>query len=538
MSRRIVRITGITGGKADAKMYPRAAQFTASAGFDPDQGLTSADDDPSGVAVPTAYSKFSSSSVDAPVIAWITTPKVANRVYAVTNTGKIFRYTGSGGSETSIGQVAGSNAGGACYYNNYIYVFGTGASKNDVSRYGPLDGTPALTDAWWSGLGLTALTNTTYPQINLVKIPNHWGFVHTDNSLYFADFADGQGIVNRIHTTKDTYEGEIDDPNVPSAYDVVDLPLGFYPTAFASYGTSVAIASLQSVDDAFGVNQGNAAVFLWDPTNENTFDQQIYLPDPICTALLSHNGKLDAFSGNILGGCRVSRYVGGTTFQELSFVDDSVPPFAGAVDAYGDRIMFGGYVRNPLHSACVWALNSRTRTRENDLQNVAVFGNQTANNGQNCTAVRVVSQMSALRSQPELFVAQSSDTTKELYQRVTSGNGTIGSCWLTPVVTVGQKFRIERVRIPFGTAFSSGTSIEMQVVSDNGTATSSALTLSNFVQPGAYRVTFKQEEINVIAQNDFLLKFNYSGVNATVATPISFPIEVWLDVFEDEPNYE
>jgi hypothetical protein len=507
-----------------------------------------------------------------------------------------------------VGTFAGANSGGACYYNNYIYCFGTGnqlafdaqtanftvgqtltggtsgatgtisaqvdsgatgtltlknitgtfqdneiitdglggsatangtvTGKTDVSRYGPLDATPAFQNAWWTGLNLTPLTDTTYPVMRLVSIPNHWGFVHTDNSLYFCDFANGYGFLNRIHTMKVTYEGDTNDTTVPSAYNVLDLPLGFYPTSINSYGTSVAITALQSVDDTGFVNQGNAALFIWDPTNTVTFDQQLSFPDPIATALSVRNGRLTAVSGNIQRGCRLSEYVGGSTFQEIGFIDDAVPAFAGAVDSQGNRLYVGSYCLEPLESAAVFALNSKTRTRSNDLQNVAVVGTQTAASDQIVTAIKLVSQQTSVEPNPQIVIGASSSSTKELYNRTTGGSGTIGSAWETPMVVVGRKFRLDKVRIPLGAAVTSGTVIEVSAIYDNGASTVVIGTISNSICPSARSVTLKVPMIGgTHALNDFRIKFNYSGVNATVVTPIMFPIEVVLESFDDEPIY-
>ena len=76
-------------------------------------------------------------------------------------------------SATTIGTVTGNVANGAEIYNDYLYI----TTGTDVSRYGPLSGSPALTNSVWTGATLgsqTALTNTTYPTINGAPIPKHW----------------------------------------------------------------------------------------------------------------------------------------------------------------------------------------------------------------------------------------------------------------------------------------------------------------------------------------------------------------------------
>lgn len=610
MSIKKVRIEGISGGRATSRFFPQAGQFTSSCGFDPDLTV-SAEQQASGLALPSCYTQFSGSNAQDATIAVITSPKTT-KIYAVTAGGKLLSYTATFASETLIGTVAGSNAGGAAYYNNYIYIFGTGNQlkyktqtvnfvvggtltggtsgatavvtadvdagatgtltlstisgtfqnneiitdgaggsatadgvvfgTGDVSRYGPLSDTPVLINGWWNSLSLTALSSPTYPTIRLVSMPNHWAWVHIDNILYFCDFpttgtvAPGQGIINRISTQKSTYEGEVNNTTVPSAYDVLDLPLGYYPTSIASYGTNVVISATQSIDSNNGLNQGVAALFIWNPTNEISFDQQISFPDPVASALLSRNGKLYVFSGNLIRGCRVSEYVGGSTLQELSYVDDGAIPLAGAVEAVGSRIHWGSFCLAPTESASVWAINSRTRSRTNDVQNIIAVGTQSSSVDQIITAFKWVNQQSGDESDAQFVVAYSEDVTanKGLFRKTSGGANTIASIIEFPLVVVGSNFRIDRIRVPLSQAMASGSSMALSVIYDDGVSTSSALTISNTAQPSASRVTFKTPQITGSGQNNFRLKMNMSGVGATVPTGIAFPLEVTLEVFDDE----
>ena len=615
MALKKVTIQGITGGRATSRFFPQAGQFTSSLGFDPDLSIGSASQ-ASGLAVPSAYTKFSGSNAQESAIAIITSPKNTN-IYVVTSGGRLLSYSSSFGSETLIGTVTGSVATGAAYYNNYIYIFGTGnrllfknqtanftvgqtitgassgasgvlvsqsdagasgtlflklisglfinneiitdglggsattngvvTGSSDVSRYGPLSNTPVLVNAWWSSLGLTALSNPNYPLVRNQILPSHWAWVHIDNCLYFCDFpttgtvAPGQGIINRISTQKSTYEGEVDNTTVPSAYDVLDLPLGYYPTSIASYGTSVVISATRSIDTISGLNQGDAALFIWNPTNEITFDQQIPVPDSVASALLSKNGRLFVFSGNLLRGCRVSEYVGGSTLQELSYVEDGAVPLAGAVEMVGQRILWGSYAKEPAESACVWAINSRTRSKANDIQNIIAVGSQGSADPLNqiITALKWVCQQSGDESDPQFVVAYAEQVTANigLYRKTTSGSGTINSIIEFPLVIVGTDFRIDRIRVPLSQKMESGFSMELTVIYDDGISNSNAMVISQAAQPNSSRVTFKTPQITGSGQNNFRLKFDMAGTGGGTPLAIAFPLEVWIEAFDDERLY-
>ena len=281
--------------------------------------------------------------------------------------------TAGGSAVNTSGSQSGTHkitvaCSGAEYYNNYIYLF----SGTNVSRYGPLNNSPSLTHGFWvTTLSLTALKNTTYPSLRSVTIPNHYAHVHGDNSMYFCDFINGQGLIHRINTKKVTDEGDINGTTVVSAYNALDLPFGFYPTSIESHGTNVIVLGIYSTDST--INQGKSAFVVWDPTNTVSWNiGPIFLPDPIATAVKNINGLLHIWSGNGQNGVRVSRYLGsGESVKDLAYQEEGLPPLAGAVDALGNRIVWGGFTTNPATGSAVFAYGSKDSRFPAGLHNVA-----------------------------------------------------------------------------------------------------------------------------------------------------------------------
>lgn len=522
------RIQSVLGGISPSQYFAGEGQYLGGVAIDPDLPITSSDVRTSGCIVPVAYETFSSTPVNSAVIAIVTDPK-DTKTYAVTSGGKLISYDSSLGSETTVGTFAGSTANGAFYYNNYIYATGTGASANDVSRYGPLNGSPSIVDGVWTGSTLgsqTALTNTAYPTVRGLALPNHWGTVHSDGSAYFLDFKDGQGMVHRINTKKGTAEGDTDGTVAPSAYNVLDLPFGFYPTAISSYSTDLAILAIQTTDAT--VNQGRAALFLWDPTNTDTFYRQIPLPDPLATALLYVNGELTIWSGNASNGFRMSRYVGGETVSDILYMEEGAPPFPGGVDALGNRIVFGSYSTYPSSTACVYGFGSKNASLPRGLHNVV----RTASAGstQMTTAVRYVQQASNV--QPRCIAAWR-DGSGYGIDRLSSSS-TYQSVFRTGMVTVGHKFKVLKVRIPLGDTVASNMSIVPKIWLDDGTTsyTLSAIDSTNF--PGKRAVVYKVPNLSsIIGMNNLFIELAFGG---TAQLSVLLPIEVDLEVYEDEPT--
>jgi len=132
MSRKLtVTIDSIINGWQTSENFASSGQFNFSRGMDPDMSTNQVTSAPkmSGVVTPNPYSEFSGANVTGAPIAIITNPK-DSLVYTVLNNGRLISYSSVLGSETLIGTVEGNSASGASYYNNFIYITGTGVSLN------------------------------------------------------------------------------------------------------------------------------------------------------------------------------------------------------------------------------------------------------------------------------------------------------------------------------------------------------------------------------------------------------------------------
>lgn len=592
-----IKINDIFSGQSASQYFGSKGTYNTSVAVDPDLPILSTDTRTSGFPVPVGYEKFSSTNVTGSVVAQITHPK-DNLLWTIQANGKVVTYSSAltSASEIIIGTVTGSNASGAAYYNNYIYVFGTGASKNDVSRIGPLNTVPydgqtgnftigltvtggtsgatgvitadvdagatgtltlsnisgkftdneTITDTStgsavvnrtdasliangiWTGatLGsLTALTNTIYPSLRGVMIPNHHAHVHGDNSLYFCDFINGQGLIHRINTKKVTNEGDTNGTTVASAYNVLDLPFGFYPTAIESYQTNIIILGIYSTDAT--TNQGDSAFVIWDPTNTTSWNiGPVYLPDPLATAVKNINGLIHVWSGNAQNGVRVSRYLGsGESVKDLVYQEEGLPPFANAVDGLGNRVVWGGFTTNPSTGTAIFAYGSKDARIPSGLHHV-VKGSGSGTNPI-VTAVK--------------FVQQSSNVTPKLILASTDGTGTQIDKYSTTATlasnirfmfNLGQKGRILKIKIPLGGAVAANTTITPKLYFDDLSSNKSLTVINNTNYSGKRSVIYKGTELKDTAfYNNFLLEFAWTGTNPL---PIALPITLTVELMDDE----
>lgn len=524
MSKQQIKINSIFNGIAASQYFAAADQYNSALGIEPDHPVGS-QIKTGGVITPTAYSDFSGANVDGFPLWFLNSNKDTN-TYVYLSSGGFIRYSSSFGSETDLGTPTSGAGNGAAYYNNYFYL----ATPTNVSRYGPLNNSPSLTNTVWTGATLgsqTALTNTTYPSLRGVPIPNHPMHTHTDNSLYFGDYVNGQGLIHRIHTRRVTDEGDTDDNTIPSAYNVLDLPFGYHPTSLCSFDTDLAILAIQTTDTT--INQGNAALFFWNTVDES-FYRQVPVPDPIATCVKNINGSLVVFSGNASAGMRASAYVGGETLQPILFMEEGTPPFQGAVDSVSDKIYFGNWTTYPEVSASVFSFGSKRP----DLPRALHCPARTTSDGATptVTAVKVIQQ--ANNSTPRMIIGWGDSGDYGIDQLSTSA--TINSPWRSEVIQVNQPFTIEKIRIPLGAAVAVNMEIIPTIYFDeNWSSGTNLTTINNTNYPNNERnIVYKNptlSNLNLKGAHNFILELNFGG---TVNLPVLLPIEITIDILNND----
>ena len=371
MARKVIQITDIFKGHMPSSMFGEEGQFLYSLGIDPDVPITDGATDfkTGGIIRPVNYVAFNGAEITNYPIAIITTPK-DEKVYVVLADGYLVSYDSSLANPIVIGQVSENEAGvaacGAAYYNNYIYI----TTPTDVAQYGPLDNSPTLVSEAWtdSGLGTqTALTAATYPGSYL----KHFCFTHVDNKLYIFDYAAGRGMVHCIKTTKTTDEG---DTNDGSAYNLPEgnnfLPLNYLPMCGSSYGNDIVIGG--SFTTSATILQGGSALIFWDCTSPN-FYRIVHLPDAIVSCLKYINGTLYGISGELTGGYRLWRYVGGDSVETLKMIDDGYPPMQYAIDAIGNRVVWATNTTTPVNTSGLMAYGSKSDLFPRGLHHIAMM---------------------------------------------------------------------------------------------------------------------------------------------------------------------
>lgn len=522
-----ITINDISGGIAPTQYLAAENQYNFSLGIDPDFAIAdsgAAGVRSSGILRPTAYETFDSTNLTGNPYWILTNPKNTN-VYVYTDNGRLVRYSSglTAASEVLDTTATASSGNGAAYYNNYIYM----AKNTDIARWGPLDGTPAVTqDFWVTTLSLTALANTNYPLMRGAgRYPNHPMHVHVDNRLYIGDYDSatttaatrGRGLIHWIRTTYGTAEGSANDG---STYNALDLPLGYMPTDIESYGTDLVIACIQGSDDTT-IIQGKARLLFWK-FGEDTFYREVPLEDPLVTALLYTNGTLYIWSGNsgaatgVGNGYRLSMYLGENKVKTLWTCEEGFSPPAGAVDALRSRIIWGSNVSYPASTAVVFAYGSH-----NEALPKAVHGIASVADGM-ITALKYVEHASGSLPRPVLGfrneTANSAAADVAMY-KISTTYGT--SYWRSRVYNIGQPFDIKRVYIPLGVAAAANTSITPTIYVDELSSSTALSTINNTTLANSERNY--ESRTTVSGRHNFLLELQWTG---TALFPVTLPITI------------
>lgn len=500
--------------------------YNVAIGIDPDLPVGT-DVKTSGMLVPSLYQDFTTTHVDGDPM-WIITNPGNTLTYVYCDNGAFVSYTNTQGTETNLTAPTAGAGNGAAYYNNYIYL----AVPTDIARYGPMDGSPAIAQGVWTSAVLgsqTALANPTYPTMQGAVIPNHPMHVHpSNNTLYVGDFNAGQGMIHKIETKKTSVLGDTDDG---SDYNVIDLPFGFYPTDIESYGTYLVVLAIQTRDAT--ADQGSAALFFWD-TDADSFFNRVDIADPLGTALLNVNGLLYVFSGNASSGFRISKYIGGDSLIEVAYFEDGHPPFAGAVEVIGSKMLFGSTTSYPETSASVLSFGSKRGDLPQKLHNI-IRSNAGATTPR-ITSLKKVQQASNVA--PKVLVGWGDSTAvTPAYGIDKSGTGTFNNVWRSELFKINKPFYIERIRIPLGTALAANMEIVPKLIVDDGVETKTLQTINttNYTV-GARKIIYKPQELqtdDAEGENNFMLELNWGG---STQLPVLLPIEIDIITNDDEDN--
>ncbi|MCK9370798.1 hypothetical protein M0R04_12885 [Candidatus Dojkabacteria bacterium] len=514
-----ITIESILDGWQVSEYFGGAGQFLDSVAIDPDMPKDDSSVKPSGMLRPTSMAKFSGTEITGVPLWFVTNPKT-NSTYLYANDGKVHTITNGlimGTALNSGNALTTASGNGAAYYDNAIYF----ATNVNITKYSPLNGSASLNQTYWgTTLSLTALTNTTYPTINGVLMPNHVMCYHeASNKLFFADVkTSNEGIISFIKTTKTSVEG---DTNDGSTYAALTLGYGEYVTCIEDYGDLIAFGFVEGTDT--DIRQVPAQISFWDTTS-TALDKIICvsLHDPLVTALKNVNGQLYVFSGYAKGGCRVSIFAGGYTLQEIAWLPDVYPPISqGAVDHILNRVVFGTNTVTPEASASVFSVGAKERNFPLGIHNILRASGTGANPW--VTAVKYLSTSSGKITQP--VIGFDDDTSKGL-DKISTTYGDY-NVWRSGMFRISDRFKINKIGLRLADAVAANMTLVVKAYYNDGDSNATLATINNADYTGERNVDIYPQEL---MENNFYLQLEWTG---SALMTVSLPITIQVETLDD-----
>jgi hypothetical protein len=510
-----IKIEDISKGWSPAEYLAGEGNYLNSIAIDPELPITDSKFKPSGVIRPTAYEKFSGDNINNHPVSIVTTPKNA-LIYVLLSNGRFLSYDADYANETLIGTVTGSAGHCAWYQADYIYLL----TDTDLSRYGPLSGTPSLSNTIWSStFSLTALTSNTYPSLlGTGQYPKHWAWLHQDDKGYITDYKDGKGM---LHFLKTAATGGTNDG---STYEALDLPQGFLPVSGCSFGEDVVAAAVQTTSSS--VIQGSSALFFWD-TVDTSFYRRLDVPG-IVTHVFNLNGILCWFAGSLSGKGGYSLYalLGERQYEPLVTVPEGFPPPAGAVEVVGSRVIWGSFLSEPENACVLLSYGSKDGRLAKGLHCVGRSTlTHTATDGM-LTALKWVKQGTI--SRPELIMGGKNQTSSEYYlEKISTTYQT--SYFRSRIINLGQEFTVKYLKIPLGVAVGENMTIIPKVYLDNEASSAAFTTINNTNHSGKKKVRVYSQAA-ARGETNFFLELKFTG---TALCPVLLPITIGLEIHDD-----
>lgn len=530
-----VTIDSILGGISPNPYIGRRNQYHAGIGIDPDKRIqTTGVPKTSGFLVPSQAEDVTSTELSGYPVWIVTNPKGTSGevIYVYASDGEVIPYASAAGTAGTVRTPTSGAGNGAAYYNNYLYL----ATPTDISRIGPLDGTPSLANTYWTvTLGFNALTNASYPTQRGVTLPNHPMHVHVDNKLYIGDTETGavanrgRGKIHWIRTSRNaTAEGNNNDG---STQDAFFLPFGYAPIDIESWGTDLVVLAIPN-SDSISTRMGHAKLFFWDAINAPSLPYRVVdLPDPLGTALLNHQGNLYIWTGSyasggitdVIGGTRLLVYLGGYSVKELAFLEEGLPPIAGGVAAAGNRIVWGGHISYPEDAICLWGYGTKSGLIPPALHNIASASKALTDvTTYTATAVAAVEQRD-FGMETHWWMGWKDGAATQDFGVDRIGNTGTGrlSVWRSLIYALPAPFRINKLSIPLGAAVAANMTLVPTIFVDDLSTSEAQTTINNTNYAASERRIVQYPTIH--GKHNFCLQLRWTG---TAVLPVNLPIVI------------
>lgn len=411
-------------------------------------------------------------------------------------------------------EISGATASLVAYFKFYENLLDETANNNDLTAAN----SPTYT------------SNTPFGNLQTIYYPNHVLHRHSDGRLYIADVVDNRGAIHFIKTTKGTVEG---DTNDGSTYLKLQFGYGLWPTALESYGEQLVIALFEGNDT--GVRGKTSKLGFWDTTSTNVNSIiWVEFADSLITGLKNVNGTLYVTSTNPRGsGFRVSRLIGGYSFEDVAYNELGQAPLAGGIDGTANRLLFGSATQVPQQAACVWSLGLQKSVLGNGMFNIA------AKQDAAMVTALAIPNMSEETSEAvsgfgfytPMMGWSGASTTGEV--SVISDSTTYDDqIFWGPTYRIGKPFQILKIKMPLAQQMATGMAVTPKIYVDGGAQVYTLTEANPTNDPGAYTIIRRaaSDGSAIKGQHSFFIALEWdSTALCTFMLPFEYEVEILND---------
>jgi hypothetical protein len=295
---------------------------------------------------------------------------------------------------------------------------------------------------------------------------------------------------------------------------------GLWPTAIESYGSDLAVALYEGSNT--GLRQKHAKIAFWDTTS-TAFNKMVWVeyPDAIISAMKNVNGVLYVVSGNYqTRGFRVTRFLGGYSFEEVYYSEIGEPCLAGAIDGVLNRVVFGSHTTVPESDGCLYATGLQKASLSKGLFNIMRSTGGTSST--NVTAVSFIDATELGFYVPVIGWTQAGDGSVGVSHGLDKQGTTYSnapSVFWSSLQRIGQRFKITKIHYPLAQTLTASMTLIPKLYFDDGQTTKTLTTINSTNYSTKTHVVQTLE--GATGENNFWLELRWSGsALLTVGLPI------------------
>ena len=205
--------------------------------------------------------------------------------------------------------------------------------------------------------------------------------------------------------------------------------------------------------------------------------------------------------------------------SEIASFSEGHPPLQGAVDALGDKVVWGSWITTPENAAVVWGYGSVDRNLPQSLHCIARSTAVATSADGVITALKFAEQGSL----PKMILGHRSSTAYGLDKLST----TYQTHYFRKMFNIGNEFNIKKIHLNLGKAIGANMTITPKIYIDDESSSKTLRVINNTNWANSEReVSF--DSIGVQGKSNFVFELKWTGSSLL---PVLFPLKITVQLY-------